>query len=72
MANGLSMVTAGQTSGSLSSVGASLSHLGATIKAFVITHPTTTGFVMGVSTVYLFNRMLQQRRSKKARALQAV
>lgn len=71
MENGLSTVVASQASGSLSSVGASLSNLGMTTKAFVIAHPTTTGFVMGVSTIFLLSRMLKKRRNRKAMALQS-
>ena len=71
MENGLSTVAASQTSGSLASVGASLSKLGTTAKAFVIAHPTTTGFAMGVGTVYLLSRVLKKRRAKKAMALQS-
>ena len=71
MESGLSTVATNQASGSLSSVGASLSNLGTTTKAFVIAHPTTAGFVMGVGTVFLLSRMLKKRRDKKALALQS-
>lgn len=58
--------TVADTSGSLTSVGASLTKLGVTTKAFIVTHPTAVGFALGVSTVFILKRMLSKRRENKA------
>lgn len=71
MVTGLSTTAAG-TKGSLAALSSSVVHLGSTAKAFVLSHPTTVGFVLGAGTVYGINRAITKRRKKKLSMANAI
>lgn len=66
MATGLVSTVSTDTTGSIASVGASLTKLGSTTKAFLVTHPTVVGFALGVTTICVLNHMISKRRKNKA------
>lgn len=74
MEAGLSTAVVGGTKvkGSLAALSSSIVGLGSTAKAFVLTHPTTIGFVLGAGTIYSINRIMTKRRKKKLSMAKAV